>query len=62
MSYLVEIRKPEDIPAKENEIATAFGYKLSETAVDLNDTVRKADEAMYENNQKFYKNHNLKQR
>lgn len=60
--FLREVQKLEDILAKEKGIAIAVGYHWSETAVDLNDTVRKADEAMYENKQKFYKEHNLKPR
>ena len=61
-SFFEEVRKMEDILAKEQGIAMAVGYKWAESAMNLNETVKKADEAMYENKQRFYRENHLKPR
>ena len=61
-SFFEEVRKMKDILAKENGIAIAVGYKWAESAMNLNETVKKADEAMYENKQRFYRENHLKPR
>ena len=61
-SFLEKIRKLEDILAKEKGIAVAIGYQWAKTAIYLNETVRKADEAMYEDKQRFYREYHQKPR
>ena len=61
-SFFEEVRRVEDILAKEKGIAMAVGYKWAESAMNLNETVKKADEAMYKNKQRFYRENHLKPR
>ncbi|MCR5656454.1 MAG: diguanylate cyclase [Butyrivibrio sp.] len=60
--FLKNIKKLEDILFKAKEFSMAIGYKYTDNSMMIDRIVREADEAMYANKQKYYRDHHLKPR
>lgn len=61
-AFLEKVTGLEEILKRAKEFSMAVGYRFTETAERLDQTVREADEAMYANKQRYYREHRLKPR